>query len=71
MKVLSVWVIVAATWILILTSYLLTGIDWSIVIFSTISLFCIVVVADWMIIDSAGKAKKKEPTVKTRDSKNS
>jgi membrane protein implicated in regulation of membrane protease activity len=71
MKVLSVWVIVAATWILVLMSYLLTGIDWSIVIFSTISLFCIVVVADWLIIDSAGKAKKKEPTVKIRDSKNS
>ncbi|MDH5795352.1 MAG: popeye domain-containing protein [Candidatus Bathyarchaeota archaeon] len=60
MENIGIWIMAAIAWILFIVSFLIPGIDWSLIIFLVLSIIAFTLVADWLISDTRTKKKQSD-----------
>ena len=59
MENIGIWIMVIVAWVLFIASYLIPGIDWTLIIL-VLSIIAFSLIADWLISDTKTKKKRQD-----------
>ena len=59
MENIGIWIMVIIAWVLFIISYLVPGVDWTLLIFLFLTVIAFSLIADWIISDTRTRKRGK------------